>query len=180
MNVTDIYEKLLELPVPRIILSGEVDLSMYSRVSSSLAYLTAKGSPDIEIVFNSIGGNTTHGLNIYDALRLYLGKKKGIVLSKASSIAAIILLACDERECAANAYILIHNGDCDISMNTLLFDDDALEKFRSNRRGVVSTLHKIIANRTGKSEAEIYDACKLNQSMTPEEALDFGLIDKII
>lgn len=170
---------MLDLPTPRIVLSGRVDIDIRVRVLRSLAYLITKGSPAIEIVFDSFGGDAGNGLDIYDALRLYPGKKKGIVLSNARSIAAIILQACDERECAAHAQVLIHNGSSSVDIDTL-FDNDALEKARNQGLIVMSTLHNIIVIRSGKSETEVSNVFKLNHLMSPEEALAFGLIDKII
>jgi ATP-dependent Clp protease, protease subunit len=175
----EMIEKLLDLPIPKIILSGEVNSDMRQYVYESMVYLMNRGSPDVEVIINSSGGDVKSGLDIYDALRMYSGKKKGIVSSKAESMAAVILQVCEDRHCCKHAHMLIHNGSCRINYDTLL-NDDALEKFKEQNRKNLSNLHDILASRTGRQELEIIERCKQERAMTSAEALDFGLIDQII
>ena len=179
MNTSEIREKLLDLAVPKIILSGEVNGAMRLYVLDSLGYLYTKDCPGIEIVINSAGGDVKCGLDIYDALRLYPGRKKGVIVSKAESMAAVILQVCDERLCCAHAHILIHNGDDRIKYDTL-FDDNALKQFKDQAKENILRLHKILANRAERQLSEVAEKCKLDTPMNATEALDFGLIDEIV
>ncbi len=179
MNTNEVFEDLLKLPTPKIILSGKVDREMRNRVFRSLTFLTTKGSPDVEIIIESSGGEVSHGLDIYDALRLYQGKKKGIVISEAGSMAAIILQACDTRQCASHAYILVHNGDCRIKFD-VLFDDAALAAFKKEKQETLSLLHTILSTKTGKEDREVVEMCKPDKWITAQKALELGLIDEIV
>ncbi|MEI6042183.1 MAG: ATP-dependent Clp protease proteolytic subunit [bacterium] len=179
MNTHEVSDDLLKLPTPKIILSGKVDLDMRMHAFRSLVYLTSKGSPDVEIVIESAGGDIGYGLDIYDAIRLYKGRKTGIVISKAASMAAIILQSCDRRLCSLHANILVHNGSVSID-HDILSDDLALASFKLQKQRTVSLLHLILSVRTGKTIPEIADICKQDRWATSQEALSLGLIDEII
>jgi len=103
----EIVEILLSKKV--LILRGDVNKDMVLHVYKCLLVLEAQNSPDIEIRFFTEGGEVKSGLDIYDALRKYKGRKTGIVYSRARSMGAVILQACEERVCLKHAVVLIHN-----------------------------------------------------------------------
>lgn len=171
----------LDLIRQRVIdLSGEVDVDMAKYVREALLRLKAERSPDIEVRITSDGGHVGYGLDIYDMLRLYEGKTRGMVFGIAASMAAVILQACSERHVAANARILIHH----INRNRITLDDirkpHRVEKIRDEMEKRQQRLYRILSQRTKKGIPRIRAVCAKDEEMTAEEALKFGLIDKIL
>jgi len=161
-------------------LTGPSDAEMGLYTRQCIMHLTSVGSPDITIHITSDGGPVETALHVYDSLRLYKGNKTGIVYGFARSSAAIILQACDKRVCTKHAAILIHhviaiNVSLDVFKNKEKLQKKVLELEKSQKK-----LYAILCDRTGRSEKEIIATCKLNNDMTAEEALKFGLIDEII
>ena len=171
---------LLDLPQPELIISGSVNPAMYEFVTAALAHLRCRGSPDLKIIIDSTGGDVSWGLDIFDQLHLYRGKKRGEVMCRAASMAAIILQACDVRACARHATVLIHH----ISMTSVslddLTDDVKLKKVLEKRLRDQDRLNVILAHRSGKSPEELKARCLEDRHMSSEETLEFGLIDEIM
>lgn len=155
----------------------ERDVACYVR--ESLKMLAADGSPEIVVNISSRGGDFGYGLDIYDMLRLYTGKKTGRVIAGAFSMGAIILQACDVRECTRHAQVLIHHVKRPISLDVLR-NKVKLHKVVKEMEEQQKSLYDILAQRTGKSVAIVRRTCAKDKKMSPSEALAFGLIDKII
>jgi ATP-dependent Clp protease protease subunit len=179
MNFDKIREELLLLDKPQLLIVNETNIDEYCYVAKSLEFLNTRNSPDIIIKIDSCGGNVRASLNIYDAIRLYGGKKQGIVASRASSMAAVILQACDERCCTKHGYILIHHINLPIDLCHLQNKtkrDQIIKEMESEQESVFN----ILTAKTGKNRSIVKAKCARNKAMTAEEALRFGLIDKII
>jgi len=161
-------------------LGGDVDEDMVRYVREALIRLTAQGSPQVEVMITSGGGSVKVGLDIYDALRYYVGKKAGIVHGFAQSMAALILQACDHRRCLRHAFLLIHHVAEERVSLDVLRDDEKLRRLREDLEESQSRLYKILSTRTRKSVDEIGVACSQEKEMTAEQALAFGLIDEIV
>jgi ATP-dependent Clp protease protease subunit len=162
-----------------ILLEGKVCGDMVMSVYKSLVILEARGSPAVEIRIFTDGGSVRAGLDIYDALRRYAGKKTGVVYAYARSMGAIILQACEERVCLEHASVLIHHVNTQEISLDVIEDPKRLVKLRESMWVNQKALYEILVNRTGKSEKEIRDTCKKDQDMNAEDALKFGLIDRI-
>lgn len=160
---------------------GEIDNDMAWYVREALVRLELKGSPDIEVRITCNGGSIKIGLDIYDALRFYKGKKTGIALGHANSMGGIILQACDTRKSTEHACHVIHHAISEkkFSLTTLL-DEEKMKFEREQMQKSSNYMISIIARRTGKSLNEIDKKCAEDKAMTPQEAFDFGLIDEII
>lgn len=176
------FSKLqLDLITRRVIdLAGEVDIEMAKYTRESLLRLRANGSPDIEVRITSGGGSVEFGLDIYDMVRLYEGKTRGVVFGQAASMAAVILQACSQRCAAENTRILIHH----INRNQVTLDDmrqpKKIAKIHEEMEQRQKRLYEILSQRTGKSIARIRAVCVKNEDMTARQALDFGLIDHVL
>jgi ATP-dependent Clp protease protease subunit len=177
-HLSELQAKLLEQGV--VDLQGDVDSRMAFYVREALLRLSVKGNPEIKVLITSPGGDVGVGLDICDAFRLYPGKKTAIVTGFAQSMAAVILQVCEERHAARHAHILIHH----VSKKSISLDD-----LQDSRRGKKlmedlqksqNRLYEILATRTKQSISDIRKVCKRDENMTSEEALKFGLIDKII
>ncbi len=161
-------------------LEGEVRGEMVDQVHFSIMELDGRGSPPIEIRIYTGGGDVHAGLAVYDFLRRYEGKKTGVVYGYARSMGAVILQACDERLCLPYSTVLIHHvSTTSVSLDELE-DPDRLDRLRKSLQADQETLYEILVTRSGKTKEEVRDACKKDKDMTAKEALDFGLIDKIV
>jgi len=149
-------------------------------VREALLQLTARGSPDIQIFISCRGGMVDPGLDAYDMLRYYEGKKTGVVVGFAMSMAAIILQACDTRKAYQHAGILIHHiAQGSVSLDVLRSPKKTAELRNSLERSQQKQ-YKILSGKTGKTVEEISKACERDVAMSAEEAKEFGLIDEII
>ncbi|OGH69020.1 MAG: hypothetical protein A2754_00985 [Candidatus Magasanikbacteria bacterium RIFCSPHIGHO2_01_FULL_47_8] len=176
--LTSLQESLLERNL--IILKGEVRDEMIEYVHECMLRLAARDNPPITIRITSVGGSVWIGLLIHDFLRLYPGKKTGVVVGFAKSMAAIILQACDRRQCTRNSEILVHHiNQEEIKMDELM-NEKRLKKIKDEMITEQNKLYCILEGRTKKSRRAIIAACKKDREMSAEEALDFGLIDEII
>ncbi len=180
MDFHKVREQLLELPAPILVLNGKVDKGMYEFTASSLAFLTVKGSPALEVVVDSGGGDVKAGLDIYDQLRLYTGAKRCVIKCVSASMAAVFMQACEVRACARHAGILIHH----VSRNSVSLDEltnaKRLAKVIDNMKRDQDRLYAILSLRSGKNTRIIKKRCEEDRFMTSEEALEFGLIDQIV
>src|SRR5258706_13842770 len=106
-KLNELHRQLLDKNIIEI--AGEVDADMIMYVREAMLRLIAKGNPDITVLINSNGGSVTCGLDIYDVLKYYTGKKTGIVQRFAKSMAAVILQACERRQTMRHSIIHIHH-----------------------------------------------------------------------
>lgn len=174
--VEEIRMGLLEKRI--LLIDGDVDEEMSESVLTRLDILRCDGSPPIEVELRTYGGCVFEGRHIYDALTRYAGEKTCVVTTKALSMGAIILQACDVRVGLPGSLFLIHDGSLSCKVDELL----NTKKFAKLRKMLLleqKAFDEIIALRTGKSVKQIHAACLKDEPMTAKEALEFGLIDKI-
>ena len=148
----DIFSRLLN---DRIVFLGEeVNATTASLVVAQLLYLEAQDpDKDIQLYINSPGGSVTDGMAIYDTMQYV--KCKRIALP--------------------NAEIMIHQPSAGTKGKVTDMEIDVEHFLR-----IKKNLNEILANNTGKTAEEIKAASERDHWMTAQEALDFGLIDKII
>lgn len=174
-------EALKELFKRRILdIGGDVNKAMYEYVREMTQRFIALGSPDITVFISSGGGSCKFGLDIYDLFVSYPGAITGQVYSYANSMATVILQACDLRQCAKHADILIHNPNREC-VPWEEFKSDRKRKKSEKKLDLSRTrIIDIYCLKTGRSRKEIAAQMKKDEKMTAEEALKFGLIDEII
>lgn len=164
----------------QLLFVGEVDRKMFEYAQEAILLLVAKGSPDVEISINSGGGSVDYGLDIYDLLRLYKGRKTITVHSIAASMGAIIIQACEVRKIARHSKVLIHYVSTrNISLSQLK-DPNKLEEIIKDLEASQNRLEAILMKRTGQTLELIQNECKKDRRMTAEEALAFGLVCEIV
>lgn len=148
MDPAKIWDESIQLKEPIIYIAEDTEPPLYKKVALAFAYLVTKGSPDLKIIIDSNGGSTSVGLDIYDLIRLYPGKTTGLVISKAASMAAIILQACKVRTCAIHAEVLIHHiSRRSVSLDTLVSPSQR-KKLVTGMKLIQQQQYKILMART--------------------------------
>ncbi len=175
--MTEIQKKLLEKK--RIDLMGEVNEEMLKYLREAVQILTIEGNPPLTVLITSGGGNASMGLDLYDLIKFYPGKKIGLVHGIAASMAAIILQACDWRVITPNGRILIHHIKCHNFPLTALKNADELDKFLKSRAHLFNQ-YEILTKKTGKEVGEILARCEEDEYMPAQEAVQYGLVDQIV
>ena len=172
----DIFSRLLE---DRIIFLGEeVNATTASLVVAQLLYLEAQDpDKDIQLYINSPGGSVTDGMAIYDTMQYVKCDVSTICVGLAASMGAFLLSAGTKgkRIALPNAEIMIHQPSAGTQGQ---ITDMAIHLKRLET--IKKRMNQIMAENTGKSLEEITEACERDNFMSAEEAMQFGLIDKII
>ena len=175
----DIYSRLLKERI--IFLGEEVNDVSASVIVAQLLFLEADDpDKDIQLYINSPGGSVTAGMAIYDTMQYIKCDVSTICIGLAASFGAFLLAggAKGKRIALPNAEIMIHqpaihgNG-IQGQATDIKITSDHIQK--SKKR-----LNMILAENTGKSIDEAAIATERDNYMTAEEAMNFGLIDKII
>lgn len=174
--VDPIFNRLLK---DRIIWMGEeVKDDMANRICAQLLMLAAEDpKKDIWLYINSPGGSITAGMAIYDTMQYVKCDVSTICIGMAASMGAFLLSsgAKGKRIALPNAEIMIHQPSAGTKGKVTDMEIDVEHFLR-----IKKNLNEILANNTGKTAEEIKAASERDHWMTAQEALDFGLIDKII
>jgi len=172
----DIFSRLLE---DRIIFLGEeVNDATASLIVSQLLFLEAKDpDKDIQLYINSPGGSVTAGMAIYDTMQYIKCDVSTICVGMAASMGAFLLSSGTKgkRLALPNAEIMIHQPSAGTQGQ---ITDMAIHLKRLEV--IKKRLNAILADNTGRSVEEITAACERDNFMTAEEAVAYGLIDKVI
>lgn len=161
-------------------LSDEVNDTTASLVVSQLLYLESQDSEkDISLYINSPGGSVTAGMAIYDTMNYIKCDVSTICIGMAASMGAFLLSsgAKGKRIALPNSEIMIHQpligGGLSGQQTDIMIRAKNMERTRDR-------LEAIIAKNCGKTQEEVHNACERDNFMTSQEALQFGLIDKVI
>ena len=156
----------------------EVNPTTASLVVAQLLYLEAQDpDKDIQLYLNSPGGSVTDGMAIYDTMQYVKCDVSTICVGLAASMGAFLLSsgAKGKRIALPNAEIMIHQPSAGTQGQ---ITDMAIHLRRLE--SIKKKMNEILAANTGKSLEEVTEACERDHFMSAEEALEFGLIDKII
>ena len=172
----DIYSRLLRERI--VFLNGEVNDESANLVIAQLLFLESENpEKDIALYINSPGGSVYAGLGIYDTMQFIKPDVQTICVGMAASMGAFLLSsgAKGKRLALPNAEIMIHQPSAGTKGKVTDMEIDVEHFLR-----IKKNLNEILANNTGKTAGEIKAASERDHWMTAQEALDFGLIDKII
>ena len=172
----DVYSRLLK---DRIIFLGEeIDDEVANVIIAQMLFLE-KEDPDrdIEIYINSPGGSVSAGLAIYDTMSLIKCDIATMAVGTAMSMAAILLSAGTKgkRTALPHSRIMIHDVAGGYSGKALDVDIQVKEMMRYRQ-----VLAEILAQNTGKTVEQVLKDIDRDNFMSPEEAMEYGLIDKVI
>ena len=172
----DIFSRLLNDRI--VFLSDEVNDATASLVVAQLLFLEAE-DPDKDIYFyiNSPGGSVTAGMAIYDTMNFIKCDVSTICIGMAASMGAFLLSsgAKGKRIALPNSEIMIHQplGGAKGQATDIKIQADLILRTRDN-------LNRILANNTGRSIEEIARDTERDNFMTASQALEYGLVDKVL
>ena len=172
----DIFSRLLKERI--IFLTGGINEQVSSIVSAQLLFLESQApDKDIFMYINSPGGLVTAGLAMYDTMQFIKCDISRLVNGQACSAGSLLSMAGTKgkRYALKNSRIMIHqpSGGASGQATDILIHAEEITKIKKR-------LNQMYADHTGQSIEKINDAMERDKFMSPEEALEFGLIDKII
>lgn len=172
----DIFSRLLKDRI--IMLTGEITDDTATVICSQLLFLANENATkDISLYINSPGGSVTAGMAIYDTMNFVKPDVSTVCMGMAASMGAFLLSSGqkDKRFCLPNAEVMIHQplggtqgqaSDMEIAVNHIL---------RTKEK-----LNNILSSNTGQTIDTIKRETDRDNWFSAKEALDFGLVDKII
>ena len=172
----DIYSRLLKERI--IFVTGEVEDNMASLIVAQLLFLESENpEKDIYMYINSPGGVVSSGLSIYDTMQYISCKVSTMCLGQACSMGSLLLTAGEPgmRYALPNSRIMIHQPSGGFRGQATDIEIHAKEILNLKKR-----LNNMYVQHTGKSLSVIEKAMERDNFMSAEEALKFGLIDKIV
>ncbi len=172
----DLYSRLLRERI--IFLHGVVDAESMNLIVAQMLFLEAEDpEKDIYLYINSPGGSVSAGLGLYDTMNHIRPDVATICMGLAASMGAFLLSAGakGKRMILPNARVMIHQPsggaqgqatDIEIQAKEILY--------------LKSMLNQAMANHTGKSLEQIKEDTERDFFMAPEEAVEYGLVDKVL
>ena len=174
-HIYDIYSRLLKDRI--IFISGEINDILANNIVAMLLYLDSLNHDDISIYINSPGGVITSGMAIYDTMKFIKSDVSTICIGMAASMAAILLSSGTKgkRYILPNAEVMIHQplGGAEGQATEIKIAAEHILKLKD-------TLNKILANNTNNELDKIELDTERDNFLSATEAIEYGLVDKIL
>lgn len=171
----DIFSRLLKDRI--IFISGEINDATANSVVAELLYLDSIEKKDISIYINSPGGSITAGMAIFDTMNYINSDVSTVCVGLAASMGAFLLLSGKKgkRYALENSEIMIHQplGGVEGQATEIKIAAERILKTKDK-------LNKIISERTNQDLKKIKKDTERDYFLSAKEALDYGIIDKII
>ena len=171
----DIFSRLLKERI--LMISGEISDHTANSIIAQLLYLDSLNNEDINIYINSPGGSVTAGMAIYDTMNFINSNVNTICIGLAASMGAFLLSSGNKgnRYALPNSEIMIHQplGGVHGQATEIKIVAEHIIKTKNK-------LNKILSKNTGQNIKKIETDTERDHFLTAEEALKYGLIDKII
>ena len=171
----DIYSRLLKDRI--VFLSGEINDEVANLIVSELLYLNSLNNEDIYLYINSPGGSVTAGMAIYDTMNFIKCDVSTICVGMCASMAAFLLSsgAKGKRVCLKNGEVMIHQplGGVQGQATEIKIHAERIIKLKEK-------LNKILASNTCKDIKKIERDTERDYYLDSEEALEYGLVDKVL
>ena len=171
----DIYSRLLKERI--IFMVGPVDDYSSNLIVAQLLFLESENpTKDISLYINSPGGSVTAGMSIYDTMQYVKPDISTLCIGQAASMGAILLCGGkkDKRYALPNSRVMIHQPLGSFQGQATDFDIQAKEILSIRAR-----LNEILSKNTGQTIKKIETDTERDNFMTSDEAMKYGLIDKI-
>ena len=172
----DIYSRLLKERIVFVV--GAINDNVASLVTAQLLYLESEDpKKEISLYINCPGGLVTAGLGIYDTIQYIKPDVSTLCIGQAASMGSFLLAAGakGKRFSLPNSRIMVHQPSAGYQGQATDIEIHAKEVLSLKKR-----LNEIYSKHTNKSVDEIKTALERDNFMTPENAKDFGLIDKVV
>ena len=172
----DIYSRLLKERIVFVV--GAINDNVASLVTAQLLYLESEDpKKQISLYINCPGGLVTAGLGIYDTMQYIKPDVSTLCIGQAASMGSFLLAAGakGKRFSLPNSRIMVHQPSAGYQGQATDIEIHAKEVLSLKKR-----LNEIYSKHTNKSVDEIKAALERDNFMTPENAKDFGLIDKVV
>ena len=172
----DIYSRLLKERIVFVV--GAINDNVASLVTAQLLYLESEDpKKDISLYINCPGGLVTAGLGIYDTMQYIKPDVSTLCIGQAASMGSFLLAAGakEKRFSLPNSRIMVHQPSAGYQGQATDIEIHANEVLSLKKR-----LNEIYSKHTNKHVDEIKKALERDNFMTPENAKDFGLIDKVV
>jgi len=172
----DIFSRLLRERI--VFLGTEVEDQVANLITAQLLFLEAEDpAKDISLYINSPGGSSYAGMAIYDAMQYVKPDIQTVCVGIGMSAAAMILAggAPGKRFCLPNAKVMIHQGSGGFRGTPADIQIAAREILALTRRYA-----EIIARHTGQPVEQVQRDIDRDRFMTPEEAVEYGIVDGIM
>ena len=171
----DIYSRLLKDRI--IMLSGEINDNLSNVIIAELLYLDSLNNDPISIYINSPGGSITSGMAIYDTMNFIKSKVSTVCVGMAANMAAFLLSSGEKgmRYALPNSEVMIHQplGGAQGQATEIKIAAERILKLKEK-------LNKILSKNTNQNIKKIENDTERDYFMSSEEALNYGLIDKIL
>ena len=172
----DIFSRLLKDRI--VFLGGEIDDDTANLVVAQMLFLEMEDpDQDIMLYINSPGGSISAGMAIYDTMHYVKCEVSTVCVGMAASMGAFLLAAGakGKRKALPNAEIMIHQPSAGTQGQ---ITDMAIHLKRLEV--VKQRMNRILSENTGKSIEVVTADCERDNFMTAQEAVEYGLIDKVI
>ena len=172
----DIYSRLLKEGIVFVV--GPINDAVASLVTAQLLFLESEDpKKEISLYINSPGGLVTAGLGIYDTMQYIKPEVSTLCIGQAASMGSFLLAAGSKgkRLSLPNSRIMVHQPSAGFQGQATDIEIHANEVMSLKKR-----LNEIYSKHTGKSVGQIKEALERDNFMTPDNAKDFGLIDKVV
>ena len=172
----DIYSRLLKERV--VFMVGPVEDHMANLIVAQLLFLESENpDKDIHLYINSPGGSVTAGLSIYDTMQFIRPDVSTLCVGQAASMGALLLTggAPGKRYCLPNSRMMIHQPLGGFQGQATEIEIHAREILQLRER-----LNGILAHHTGQTLEKISEDTERDRFMGAEEAVSYGLIDKVL
>ena len=172
----DIYSRLLKERIVFVV--GPINDTVASLVTAQLLFLESEDpKKEISLYINSPGGLVTAGLGIYDTMQYIKPEVNTLCIGQAASMGSFLLAAGakGKRFSLPNSRIMVHQPSAGFQGQATDIEIHANEVLSLKKR-----LNEIYSKHTGKTVDDIKVALERDNFMTPENAKEFGLIDKVV
>ena len=171
----DVYSRLLKDRI--VFLRGEVNQEMANSIVAQLLFLEMEDpEAEISMYINSPGGSVTDGMAIFDTMRYIRPKVRTVCLGMAASMGAFLLMAGEPgmRYALPNSEVMIHQPSGGASGQATDVQLHAQWLLRTKNK-----MNKLMSEMTGQELSKIQQDVERDYFMTAQEALEYGIIDKI-
>lgn len=172
----DIYSRLLKERV--VFLVGPVNDAMANLVVAQLLFLESENpDKDIYLYINSPGGSVSAGMSIYDTMQFIKPQVSTLCLGMAASMGAFLLTAGEKgkRYCLPNATVMIHQP-----LGGAQGQASDIEIHARHILALKDRLNRLMSHHTGQPLKKIAQDTDRDNFLTAEEAMKYGLVDKVI